>query len=390
MMDAEVKPTKHSAAGQYLGYALQPVRLFYHLLTCPKGARVSLEYLDDVAVHHPDGSIHLEQTKSAQKQNPVSDWAIDLWKAFDNWVVMMEAGTCAPGATRFSIYVTPPKSGDFVQSLSEAATVEQLSGVIQTVKQKLGKLKTPPACAAHLNRFLEAGQTTQQAIGLPFMLIAASDDPLDAIRDLLKPSVANEHIDLLIKSGIGQAKQAIDRLIQRGELPILEADPFRRDFHAFVRLNNLPGLLVSTSEIPGAEVVNAIASTRPVFIRQLEFVEVEEDERLRAISHFLLTSADKADWADRGFIFPRSLESWDGDLVARHSLIRGDVADLHGDKPPSLQGRLAFRQAMRHQAPLEGRAVPDHFVQGSFHDLADRRRLGWHPDYDALLDEDEA
>lgn len=36
MMNAEVKPTNRNAAGHYLGYALQPVRLFYHLLTCPK------------------------------------------------------------------------------------------------------------------------------------------------------------------------------------------------------------------------------------------------------------------------------------------------------------------------------------------------------------------
>jgi hypothetical protein len=385
-MNAEVKPTKHSAAGQYLGYALQPVRLFYHLLTCPKGARVSLEYLDDVAVHYSDGSLYLEQTKSAQKQNPVSDWAIDLWKAFDNWVAMVDDGVCVAGASRFSIYVTPPKTGAFVTSLAEASTVKQLADAIQTVGQKLDKLKTPPGCAAHLKRFLEATEATQQAIGVPFALIADSNDPLDAIRTLLQPSIADEHIDLLIKSGIGQAKQAVDRLIQRGGLAILDADAFRRDFHAFVRLNNLPGLLLSTSEIPDDSVVSAIASTRPVFIRQLELVEVEAEDRIRAISHFMRTSADKADWAERGYIFPGSLEHWDGDLVARHSLIRGDVSDLHSDKAPVVQGRLAYRQAMRHQAPLEGRVVPEHFVQGSFHDLADRRRLGWHPDYNALLD----
>ena len=83
-MNAETKPAKHSAPGQYLGFALQPVRVFYHLLTSPKGAKVSLEFKDDVAVHHADGKLLLEQTKSALRQNPVSDWAGDLWKAFEN------------------------------------------------------------------------------------------------------------------------------------------------------------------------------------------------------------------------------------------------------------------------------------------------------------------
>ena len=73
------------APGQYLGFAIQPVRLCYHLLTCPAKAKVSLEYLDDVAIHYCDGSVLLEQAKSALSQNPLSDWAIDFWKCLANW-----------------------------------------------------------------------------------------------------------------------------------------------------------------------------------------------------------------------------------------------------------------------------------------------------------------
>jgi len=46
---------KGSAAGQYLGYALQPVRLFYHLLKCNPDATVGLEHVDDISVHSSDG-----------------------------------------------------------------------------------------------------------------------------------------------------------------------------------------------------------------------------------------------------------------------------------------------------------------------------------------------
>lgn len=59
-MKSRTHTSKHSAAGQYLGYALQPVRLCYHLLTAPDGSQVSLEHLDDIAVHFPAGNILLE------------------------------------------------------------------------------------------------------------------------------------------------------------------------------------------------------------------------------------------------------------------------------------------------------------------------------------------
>lgn len=388
-MNVQTKGTKHSAPGQYLGFALQPVRLFYHLLTCPKDAKVSLEFLDDVAVHYADGSLLLEQTKSALKQNPISDWAEDLWKTFDNWLTMLKASECSAGSTRFRLYVTPIRKGDFANALGGASTAAEVSTVLESIRKKLRKLKDAPGCSGYLQPFLDATPEEQFAIVQGFELESNAVDPLDAIRTLLQPTVHESHVDLLCKAGIGLAKQEVDRLIQRGEEPIICAASFRNVWGAFLRKNLMPGLLTSLGEAPDKELVAGIALTRPTFIRQLELVDASEGDRLRAVSDFLRTSADKADWAERGLIFSGSLDDWDDGLVQRHNLICGDIADLHGDKPTKLQGRLAYRQCARHQEPLEGRAVPSHFVHGSFNDLADRRRLGWHPDYQALLDGDD-
>lgn len=384
-MNAETKPAKHSAPGQYLGFALQPVRVFYHLLTCPKGAKVSLEFKDDVAIHYADGSLCLEQTKSALKQNPISDWADDLWKALHNWLTMLVAKEIDANLTRYRIYVTPQKKGAFADALAAAQDSDAVESVLKTIRTKLAKLKAAPGCAAHLQPFLDAPKEHQYAIISRFELEATASDPLDAIRTALQPSIAENQASVLAKSGIGQAKQALDRLIQRGEPAILDADAFRRDFHAFVRQNNMPGLLTSLGEAPSDELVAGVASTRPTFIRQLELVDASNEDRLRAVSDYLRTSADKADWAERGVIFPGSLDTWDDDLVRRHGMIRGDVLDLHADKPAPVQGRLVYRQCAQHQAPLEGRVVPGHFVHGSFNYLADRRRVGWHADYEQLL-----
>jgi len=387
-MGVELKPAKHSAAGQYLGFALQPVRVFYHLLTCPKGAKVSLEFKDDVAIHYADGSFCLEQTKSALKQNPISDWADALWKAFQNWLTMLTAKEIDPSLTRYRIYVTPLKKGAFAEAMATAQDADTVESVLKTIRTKLGKLKAAPACAAHLQPFLDAPKERQIAIIGRFELEATAADPLDAIRAVLQPAIAEDQVNVLAKSGIGQAKQALDRLIQRGEPAILDADAFRKDFHAFVRQNNLPGLLTSLGEAPSDDLVAGIASTRPTFIRQLELVEASDDDRLRAVSDYLRTSADKADWADRGVIFPGSLDTWDDDLVRRYGMIRGDVTDIHADKPAPVQGRLVYRQCAQHQAPLEGRVVPSHFVHGSYNYLADRCRIGWHANYEKLLAED--
>lgn len=387
-MNAELKPAKHSAPGQYLGFALQPVRAFYYLLNSPPGASVSLEFQDDVAVHYADGGLLLEQTKSALKQNPISDWDVNLWKCFENWRTMIVAEAVDPALTEYRLYVTPKKQGNFAKLLSDATDATAVEAALGVVRTKLTKLKAAPGCLEYVQSFLDAPLEQQTAIVGRFALESEGSDPLDVIRDLLSPSVAENNRDVIIKSGIGQAKQAFDRRIQNGEKPILQADAFRKGFHSFIRKNNLPGLLTSFSEPPTQDVVAALASTRPIFIRQLELVEAGEEDCLRAVSDFMRASADKADWAERGEIFPGSLDTWDDDLVRKHMMARADVADLHGHLPVATQGRLIYRQCAQHKAPLEGREVPGHFVHGCFNDLADRREVGWHAAYHSLLGEE--
>lgn len=383
-MNAERKRVKHSAPGQYLGFALQPVRAFYHLITCPKGAKVALELLDDVSVHYSDGTAYLEQTKSALSHNPLSDSAVDLWKSFANWVELISAGKCDPEMTRFSLFVSPCHAGPLANALCQATKPEEISAALAAVRKVLTNGRKPPRCYEHLAKLLEAHDRIQTAIVAAFS-IQTADDPLDAIRALLGVTVAEKDVDIIVRSGIGQAKQEFDRLIQEGQHAIIDADDFKERFKAFIAKNNLPGLLVSLSERPDPSLILDLATARPIFVRQLEFVGIDADERLRAVSDFLRTSADKADWAERGMIFAGSLDDWDDDLLRSHGLIRGEVEDLHHTRTAEERGRFVYRQCARLEPSLEGRAVPGHFVNGSYNDLADRQKIGWHVDYKELL-----
>lgn len=268
-MNFAIKPAKHSAAGQYLGFGLQPVRAFYHLMTCPEGCAVSLELLDDVAIHFPDGTVCLEQTKSALKQNPASDWAEDLWKAFHNWLAMLQDGSLQLGSCRFQLYVTPLKAGKFVAGMSGAGSVHEVSSCLAQIRAAAVKAKSPPACMTFLQPILDADEVLQNELIQNFEFLSCDTDPIDPLRALLRPTVDPIHIDILVASGIGQAKEAFERLIRQGQPPVLKAGSFQAAFRAFVRKNNLPGLLNSFAARPTTEVLAAVVLERPRFIRQL-------------------------------------------------------------------------------------------------------------------------
>jgi hypothetical protein len=376
---------KHAAPGQYLGFAIQPVRLCYHLLTCPAKAKVSLEYLDDVAIHYANGSVLLEQAKSALSQNPLSDWAIDFWKCLANWTSSASSGSISADSSQFRLYVTPVRSGARSTALSEATTSAQVEGVLAKIRASLEKMKKSPACMSYVQAFLDANAEDRHAVISHFKTMSYDTDPVDPIRALLAPTVAPNLVDPLCEFAIGRAKEMADRLIRAGKPAILDSDEFKMEFRNFVQKNNLPGLLAPLTDAPPEGAVWTLLATHPTFVKQLDLIHVSDDELVRAVSDFLRAAADRSSWAEAGLVFEKGLKEWDAELVRRHGLIRGEVSDVHSDKESAVKGRIIYRQSAQMQPPLDGQAVPGHFVHGCLNALADVKTIGWHPDYVELL-----
>jgi hypothetical protein len=262
--------------------------------------------------------------------------------------------------------------------------------ITAAIKADLAKVKKPPGCMPFLERFLAATDDQRFAVIGYMKIVSTDNDPIDPMRAMLALTVDPLIVDLVCHAAIGMAKEQADNLIRESKPAILDGDTFKAAFRAFVQKNNLPGYLTSFTQAPPEGEVAKVLSTHPTFIRQLDLIEATDDDRVRAVSDYLRTSADKSVWADAGLIFEQSLRDWDDDLVRHHGSISGEIGDVQADKAPHVRGRIVYHRCAQLQAPLEGRAVPGHFVHGCFNSLADIRRLGWHPDYARLLDQDEA
>lgn len=380
---------KHSAPGPYLGFALQPVRLCYYLLSSPPDSSVSLELLDDVAVHYADGAVLLEQCKSALSHNALSDWSEDLWKTIANWLVAVDSKKVDESKATFRLYVTPPKSGKVSSAIHEATSANAVDLLIKQVKDKLSKKTEQPRCMPHVQRFLDAAVALRNQVICKTSVFSSDADPIQPLRDLLAPTVPNSSIDVICEAAIGMAQARADRLIREGVAALIPVAEFRKTFHAFVQQNNMPGYLASLSTIPTTADAKAAITSRPMFVRQLQLIEASEAQQLRAASDLLRTSGDKAKWAEAGFIYDHTFKDWEDSLLRRHEAFSGEVNDLHSDKPEVVQGRLVYGRCSVLEVPIGSRTIPSYFTHGAFNDLADRRKLGWHPEHKDLLDKDD-
>jgi len=379
-----VSKTKSTAAGQYLGYSLQQIRLCHHLLHVPDGDSVSLEYLDDVAVHMSGGLHLLEQDKSSLVGNPLADRSKELWKSFANW-----AEQCPheidPKTTSFQIYVAPENLGPLASEIDAASTKGAVDAVMVKIKALVTKKNASKGCSPFVTRFLNAGYETCSEIIARFRVVS-EDDPLEGIRKYLRATLPVETLDDFCASAIGMARDMADALVRDQQPAMVDAAEYRKRLGAFVRKHNLSGLLTSQTEPADDHAVAALWDTSPNFVRQLEVIGASDDLLVIAISDFLRSEADKVHWADEGRILADSLDEFDQILRRQHLLIRDEVEDTMSADGKERRGRTTYRRCIRTDPQLEGHALPNHFVSGAFNCLANAFALGWHPDYEVIFE----
>lgn len=226
MSVAQLERPKSAAPGQYLGYALQPVRLCFHLFDAPAGASVSLEHLDDVAVHLPDGQYILEQSKSALSGNPAADRSVELWKSLANWADLCVAGTVSASTSIFRYYVTPKANGQLVLKFNAAQDSKAASELLKEIDTPKFRGKPDVGAGSHIIRFFSAGSEICSEIVRNFELVVEAD-PLAAIRGKFQAVLPDNVIDDFVTAAIGHAKEHVDQLIRTKQPPIFGVNEFR-------------------------------------------------------------------------------------------------------------------------------------------------------------------
>lgn len=380
MATAIVTKAKNSAPGQYLGYGLQDVRLCRHLLRAASGSKVSLEFIEDTAIHRHDGTLWLEQSKSALSGNPIADSSVELWKSFANWAGLCIDGKIDPATTAFRLFVCPLKDGPIATQLHEASSDADVKVLLATIAKKVTPSTKLKGCNPKISDFLAAGEATCIQIIKNFRLISA-DDPVEPIRELLRFAVLEEALDDFCAHAIGMAKNRIAALLRDGKKPVLDAEAFRRDVRDFIRRHGALGLLIPTTGSPTPAEVDAVLATTPMFVQQLLKVQMPAEDVVRAVSDYLRSDADRTLWAAEGRIVAESLDALHDTLEAHFRITRGEIEDLLTDKDEETRGRTVYRRCVSHQAPLDGRNVPGYFIPGTFNMLADDIRVGWHPHF---------
>ncbi|MGN6108795.1 MAG: ABC-three component system protein [Kofleriaceae bacterium] len=375
--------TKRSAnvPGQFYGYSVQLTRVVAHFLRAQQGQSVSIEHLDDVATHTDAGDI-VEQDKSGLAHNPVTDRSPELWKSLANWVRAIRAGALKED-TRFLLYVAQGHRGDLIDSIHGATSKVAADAVVVSIRATFGgKAKLPKGLFEHVGEVLSASDEVLARLFMNLTLENGSGAPNDDLAAMPGMAAISEpkKKDVLTFL-LGWAKKTVDKRIEQGQAAVIMWNEFRKAFVAaakkFDRAENV--LLASPVDIIDATLQKELSDR--TYVRQLQIVQCDDDDMVRAVHDYLRSSTHRTNWSEDGDVIESSFDEFESSLDRAWKSQKA-VVDIeqkaHADAD---RGRLLYAKCQQLKVPLQGMDVPDFFVPGSFHTMADSLRVGWHPRY---------
>lgn len=384
----------HGAAASALGYLFQcRYALLEGLRAVPDTPQllISIEKFDDVAFEANGEPTELIQTKHhIDKAGDLSDASVDLWKTMAIWLKRVAEDIEAPFRTKFVLMTTANAPDNSAAALLRMRDRDEVAAdkLLMAAAKSSKNQKIQDACAAY------AAQPDQIRLSLlrAVMILDGSPNIIDVREDIervLHHAAPRDQIENLVErlegwwfgaviralSGVSPAAIPVTAIEQR-------VDELREEF----KRDALP---VDFKAVVPSQNVIAELDKRP-FVRQLRRIEIGPRRIEFAIRDYYRASEQRSRWAREDLLIDGELEHYEQELTEawepRHAAVVEEADSSSPEKKVEL-GQTLFKWAEQ-DANFPLRTVRERFLtHGSYHILANRHEVGWHPDFKSDADQ---
>lgn len=383
----------HVAPGQTAGYIYQ---CRYGLLAALKrigtepSLKISIELLDDVAFHADENPVARLQLKHhLNRAASLTDYCPDLWKTLAIWVSEVAKEPALLTSQQLLLVTTaiaPANSAASFLRTADRNTDQALALLLNASRKSTSQTNAPSYKA-----FGELPRDTQLALLQAIHVVDRSPslgnlegDLLHELR-LLAPADSRElalrRVEGWWWSRISEALDVPDRkLIALQEIEAC-LDGVREEF----QIQKLP--IDFATAMPPEETTGAY--DQRMFVHQLRLIDSQQAPIARAKRDYYRAFEQRSKWSreyltrsDEIVRFEQNLiEQWEPRFGRMTEEFASEVDDA---RIPKRRARELFHW-IESEARASLRNVSERYLTvGSYHMLADDRRLGWHPDYEVL------
>jgi hypothetical protein len=382
----------HSAGSTALGYLYQcryALLLGLQALTDSPQLRISIEKFDDIAFDDGDDPVTVIQTKHhLTKPGNLTNASVDLWKTLGIWMEVLAQNAEAPFRARFIIVTTGAAPDGHATALLRAR--DRNESRADEILLKTANESSSDANAEAYARYRKLPEGLRLALLKAVYVLDASPNVLDVLDDIgreLRHAVPRHQVGLLVERLEGWWFGVVIRSLCEGSrsVPVATIEARIDELRDGFQRDALP--VDYADRTPPATVVAELDGR--AFVRQLRCISVGERRVEFAIRDFYRASEQRSKWARQELLVDGEIEHYERRLreawEPRHATMLDSIPDGADENAKASAGEQVFRWAET-EASFPLRTVEERFLtHGSFHILANRRVIGWHPEFRTLI-----
>ena len=386
--------TQHSAASSALGYLYQSlfplVELARRASTAP-GLVVAMELLDDVQFEQHGSPQELVQLKHhVNAHGDLSDTSVDLWRTINVWISVL-AGLSPdeqPHLTLVTTATAPAASACAYLRADEHRDPSRAQRAIE----RAALSSTNQTTQAWRNRFSQLPPSQRQALVVA-ITVADGAATIDGLDQLLKDALfwvlpSADRGDAFITYVKGWWMGIAIKLLRR-ELPALAASDMLNAIQD-IRDQFGPEDLPRDLDLPDPDDATSAGFANRMFVRQLELIAFTQEQLALAIRDYYRAFTQRSRWLRRELVGVDEIDRYEARLIDEWRFVFTNAAaelDAAADGPAMQScGRRVFIHAVETaKARIRARYDEPFMTRGTFHILADSRKVGWHPEFEERL-----
>ena len=397
-----IATNRHSAVPSALGYYHQSLYGLVALLDAEDDESVSVETADDVELHGTVPTLH--QIKSSQGTiRTLTPKCVSLWKTLCIWCTSQFRDTASfvlvthAEISRRSCLLPLTVSGSDRSSVCN--TLQQIANQVHDTRkqqklngERLSFKSIAPGCKAFLALKRRKQEDLLSRIEIRPSSFATADIPSEVgerLKSVLPPGIRNLAVERLIewwdrRIALGFLKQ-MPRIVTKLEL--------QRRVHEIVSL-------LQPDSLPddfGTELPESLdGELGGIMEKQIELVDGGEARiKFAAVSRWRARN-QRERWLTENLAMASELTAFDSSLIESWGYLfkamKHDARAASAEEKKK-RGRdlldWSHTKAPSEVPPLRRDWTKPYLVQGTFHELADSKSVGWHPDYDVILNSQE-
>lgn len=383
----------HDAAGPAAGYFYQPEKALLRLAKAPRFALVGVETGDDVVeVRYGDVTASEQLKNATQGQgNPFADRSEGLWKTLSIWVAAYAVEPERVGNSRLILSTNRAvPTSCLARTLANAKNAEGVKAAIQLLRN------TGSAPSDTIKKFAESiAKSTDDDLAHIVERIRIDDGTGmtnsvrgDTIEHLQLPS--NVDGSQVYDSLLGWLIRMLKGLWDSGEAGWISGEAFANPKQAIIEECRRTSFSARAARAIRFSPAEQDSKRDELFVRQLQLIEVDDDETIDAITEMIRESKEIMRLSRLGVITQKEFEDRDERLHTRwNRIFKRHGRSLPQEKERDL-GYAVFDETTDHNEPL-GSLVPieRYMTSGALHRLANNADyeffIGWHPRFKDLL-----